>query len=118
MKTLEMVTRVAFAGAVAASVLVIGAGAAQADPPGPPGPPVIPGGPSGPGANVGGPDNPLPPGQGYQPPPGHLAQIDGVVPVWAPPAPPPPPWAPWLPVVWNPDLPAWGVWWNGGFIRL
>jgi hypothetical protein len=44
--------------------------------------------------------------------------IDDVVPAWAPPAPPPPPWAPWLPVIWNADLPAWGVWWNGGFIQL
>ncbi|AQT81060.1 hypothetical protein B1R94_20030 [Mycolicibacterium litorale] len=111
----------AYAALVGAVISGAGAGLAHAAPPGPPGPPgpppPIPGGP-GPGANVGGPGNPLPPGQGYLPPPGHLAQIDGVVPAWAPPPPPPPPWAPWLPVVWNADLPGWGVWWNGGFIRL
>lgn len=54
----------------------------------------------------------------YAPPPGHRAGIDGVVPMWAPPPPRPPLWAPWVPVVWNADLPAWGVWWNGAFIRL
>jgi hypothetical protein len=43
---------------------------------------------------------------------------DAVVPMWAPPAPPPPFWAPWLPVVWNPDVNAWGVWWNGTFQTL
>ena len=26
--------------------------------------------------------------------------------------------APWLPVVWNTELNAWGVWWNGGFQTL
>jgi hypothetical protein len=96
-----MAATVAFAVAAAAVTLGAGAGFAQADPPGPPWDP-----------------GPLPPGQGYLPPPGHRADIDGVVPVWAPPAPPPPPWAPWLPVVWNADLLAWGVWWNGGFIQL
>ena len=27
-------------------------------------------------------------------------------------------WAPSLPVVWNTELNAWGVWWNGGFQTL
>lgn len=114
--TLTMTFKLAVAGVAGVLTLGAGAGFAQADPHGPPGPP--PPGPGGPGANVGAPGNPLPPGQGYQPPPGHSATIDDVVPVWAPPAPPPPVWAPWLPVVWNADLPAWGVWWNGGFIQL
>jgi hypothetical protein len=110
---------IAATAAMAAAAFGFAAGVAQADPHGPPGPPWLPGGP-GPGANVGAPGNPLPPGQGYLPPPGHRGDIDGVVPVWAPPPPPPPPpvWAPWLPVVWNADLPGWGVWWNGGFLQL
>jgi hypothetical protein len=101
--------------AAVAVVMTLGAGFAQADPYPPPPPPWVPGGP---GANVGGPGNPLPPGQGYIPPPGHSAEIDDIVPAWAPPAPRPPVWAPWLPVVWNEDLLAWGVWWNGAFIQL
>ena len=40
---------------------------------------------------------------------GHRGDIDGIVPVWAPPPPRPPVWAPWLPVVWNADLPAGGL---------
>lgn len=96
--TILMSAKVAFAAV--AGAIALGAGVAHADPPGPPPPP------------------PLPPGQGYQPPPGHSALIDDVVPASAPPAPPPPLWAPWLPVVWNADLPAWGVWWNGAFIQL
>jgi hypothetical protein len=111
----KFTTKVALAATAAVTTLSVGAGLAQADPHGPPGPPWVPGGP---GVNAGAPGNPQPPGQGYQPPPGHRADYDNVVPVWAPPAPPPPPWAPWLPVVWNADLPAWGVWWNGGFIQL
>ena len=95
-----MTAKVAFATVVGAIAVTAGAGLAHADPPGPPPPP------------------PLPPGQGYQPLPGRTAVVDDVVPVWAPPAPRPPLWAPWLPVVWNPDLPAWGVWWNGSFIQL
>jgi hypothetical protein len=59
------------------------------------------------------------PGRDFMPP-GHAGPLpeDAVVPVWAPPAPPPPYWAPWLPVVWNTDLNAWGVWWNGNFQKL
>lgn len=92
--TILMTAKVALAAVAGAVALSAGAGLAQADPPHPP------------------------PGPGYQPPPGHSALIDDVVPAWAPPAPPPPPWAPWLPVIWNADLPAWGVWWNGAFIQL
>lgn len=114
MKLKKIAVQAAFASAVGAAALGLGAALAQADPPGPPGPPWIPG----PGVNAGAPGNPLPPGQGYLPPPGHRGDINGVIPVWAPPPPPPPYWAPWLPVVWNVDLPGWGVWWNGGFIQL
>ena len=56
-------------------------------------------------------------GQGYLPPPGHRGDIDGIVPVWAPPPPGRRCGAPWLPVVWNGSA-GLGVWWNGGFIRL
>jgi hypothetical protein len=44
--------------------------------------------------------------------------LDAVAPMWAPPAPPPPFSARSLPVVWNRELNAWGVWWNGGFQTL
>lgn len=87
---------------------------AHGEPHMPPWMPVDPG----PGVNVGRPGNPMPPGQGYAPPPGHRSGLGVVVPMWAPRPPGPPSWAPWLPVVWNDDLPAWGVWWNGGFVRL
>ncbi|MFI5507576.1 hypothetical protein ACIA48_08925 [Mycobacterium sp. NPDC051804] len=96
------------AGALAAGALGVGAGVANADPKWQPGPPWVPG----PGVNVGGPGNPLPPGQGFLPPPGHR---DFVVPVWAPPKPPPPWYAPWAQVEWNSELNAWGVQWEGGF---
>ncbi|WP_445169427.1 hypothetical protein ACTXG7_08955 [Mycolicibacterium sp. Dal123E01] len=105
-----MTAKMAFAALAGAIALGAGAGLAHADPHPPPAPP---GNPSGPGM----PANP-PPGRDYQPLPGRTAVVDNVVPVWAPPSPPPPSWAPWLPVVWNADLPAWGVWWNGGFIQL
>ncbi|HYZ68167.1 MAG TPA: hypothetical protein VE666_10260 [Mycobacterium sp.] len=109
------------AGALTVAALGLGTGLAQAGPPGPPPPPWPIPSPDGPGANFAGPGNPLPPGQGYLPPPGHTgfaAQQDLVAPDWAPPAPPPPTWAPWLPVVWNWDAKAWGVMWNGGFQPL
>jgi hypothetical protein len=114
MRLRNFAAQAALAGALGAAALGLGTGLAQADPKVPPGPPWI----QGPGVNPGAPGNPLLPGQGYFPPPGHRGDIDGVIPVWAPPPPPPPFWAPWLPVVWNADLPAWGVWRNGGFIRL
>ena len=72
------------------------------------------------GGGVGAPGDPAAPGRDFLPPPGRSGPVppDAVVPMWAPPAPPPPWWAPWLPVVWNTDLNAWGVWWNGTFQRL
>jgi hypothetical protein len=70
----------------------------------------------GPGVNVGGPGNPLPPGQGFSPPPGHDGFIRDVgAPDWAPPRPPSPPWAPFAPVQWNAEANAWGVYTNTGF---
>jgi hypothetical protein len=116
MKLKRTAAKITLAGAISiAAAAGLGAGLAQADPPNP-APWPIPGPDLGPGVDVGGPGNPLPPGQGYLPPPGH--RDDFVVPVWAPPAPPPPFWAPWLPVEWNTELNAWGVWWNGSFQTL
>jgi hypothetical protein len=101
-------------GALSVAAVGLGTGLSQAEPPFPPPPPApIPAPDYGPGANYWVPGTPLPPGQNYQPPPGHSAP-----PVWAPPPPPPPFWAPWLPVVWNAEFQAWGVWWNGGFQTL
>ncbi|SPM27891.1 hypothetical protein [Mycobacterium terramassiliense] len=41
----------------------------------------------------------------------------GAPPPWARPMPPPPPWAPWAQVVWNPQVNDWGYWdgpnWRG-----
>ena len=104
----------------AMSIAAFGPGMAHADPPFPKPPPWPAPAVDGPGVNAGAPGNPLPPGQGYLAPPGHTGPMpqDAVVPVWAPPAPPPPFWAPWLPVVWNTELNAWGVWWNGRFQTL
>lgn len=83
---------------------------------------------TGPGVNAGEPGNPLPPGQGFLPPPGHGGPMpqDRIpypdIPDWVnnpvtpppgtPPAPPLPDWAGYVPnaaVVWNADLNAWGV---------
>ncbi|BBZ53056.1 hypothetical protein [Mycolicibacterium phocaicum] len=116
--------------------LGVGAGLAQADPhtPMPPPPPVP--GMTGPGVNAGTPGNPLPPGHGYLPPPGHggpmpqdripftatpsWVLVPVVPPMGTPPAPALPDWATGMQVVWNPDLGAWGVWDMQGsaFIRL
>ncbi|GAS88365.1 hypothetical protein [Mycolicibacterium brisbanense] len=118
--------------------LGIGAGLAHADPhvPMPPTPPVPAPGIPGPGVNAGVPGNPLPPGQGYLPPPGHggpmpqdripfasappWVTVPAVPPMGTPPAPPVPDWATGLPVVWDPDIGAWGVWdaQASAFIRL
>jgi hypothetical protein len=84
---------------------------------------------TGPGVNAGDPGNPLPPGLGYLPPPGHGGPMPqdrttfDVIPDWvtnpatlpsdAPPMPGPgdlPDWATGMQVVWNPDLGVWGVW--------
>ncbi len=103
MKLKRTTATAALVGAMSIASAGFGAGLANADPPGPPPPPW-----------------PAPPGRDFLPPPGHSGPLprDAVVPVWAPPAPPPPFWAPWLPVVWNTDLNAWGVWWNGSFQTL
>jgi hypothetical protein len=105
----------------ALSIAATGVGSAHAEPSvttPPPSP--VPSAEDGPGANVGAPGNPTAPGRDILPPPGRTGPVpqDAVVPMWAPPAPPPPWWAPWLPVVWNTELNAWGVWWNGSFQRL
>lgn len=113
MKLKKTAAKATLVGALGAAALGLGTGLAQADPPVPPPPWPVPAPDFGPGVNVGAPGNPLPPGQGYLPPPGHRDAL--VVPMWAPPAPPPPFWAPWLPVEWNTELNAWGVWWNGEF---
>jgi hypothetical protein len=119
MKLRRTAATATLAGAMSIAAAVFGAGLAHADPAFPTPPPVPPSNHS-PGVNLGAPGNPAPPGQGFQPPQGHDGPIpqDAVVPMWAPPAPPPPFWAPWLPVVWNTDLNAWGVWWNGTFQTL
>ena len=39
-------------------------------------------------------------------------------PPWAAPQPPPPAWAPWAPVVWNPGVNDWGFWNNGVWVSL
>jgi hypothetical protein len=47
---------------------------------------------------------------GYGPP--------GAPPPWARPMPPPPVWAPWAQVVWNNDANGWGFWNNGIWVPL
>ncbi|MBB3602110.1 hypothetical protein FHT40_001743 [Mycolicibacterium sp. BK556] len=114
MKLMKIAAKSAVAAAIGAGVLGAGAGVAQADPHWPwPQPP-------GPGVNVGGPGNPLPPGQDGLPPPGHrwTPVSIGVPPIWAPPAPPPPPWAPFAPVVWNADAQIWGIQVGTSFVAL
>ena len=126
-----MTLKKAAAHAIATSMLGlaglgVGAGLAQADPhtPTPPPPPVP--GMTGPGLNIGTPGNPLPPRQGYLPPPGHggpmpqdripftaapsWVQVPVAPPMGTPPAPPLPDWATGMQTVWDPDLGAWGVW--------
>ncbi|RUP28912.1 MAG: hypothetical protein EKK51_21655 [Mycolicibacterium sp.] len=117
--------------------LGVGAGLAQADPVGPmPTPPFPSPNVPGPGVNAGTPGNPLPPGRGYLPPPGHggpmpqdripftatpsWVLVPVVPPMGTPPAPALPDWATGMQVVWNPDLGAWGVWDMQGsaFIRI
>lgn len=137
------------AGVATAGLLGMGglglAGSAQADPSTPPPSPTSPGNSdhapwpttvTGPGVNAGSPGNPMPPGQGYLPPPGHGGPMPqdrypfDAVPAWvtapvtppadAPTRPPLPDWAAGLTVTWNPDLGAWGVWDAGSntFIRI
>jgi hypothetical protein len=121
MKLKRTAAKATLVGALSIAAAGFGAGLAHADPPFPTPPPwPVPAPADGPGANAGAPGNPLPPGRDFMPPPGHGGPMpqDAVVPMWAPPAPPPPFWAPWLPVVWNTELNAWGVWWNGSFQTL
>jgi hypothetical protein len=91
---------------------------------------------TGPGVNAGEPGNPLPPGLGYLPPPGHGGPMPQdritfpttpswvttpvTLPVGAPPQPQLPDWATGLTPVFNPDLGVWGVWDpnTASFIRL
>ena len=120
MKLKRTAAKVTLIGAMSITAAGFGAGFAHADPPFPIPPPwPFPAPDVGPGANVGGPGNPFPPGQGYMPPPGHtgptpktrssrLGSAGAAATVWAP----------WLPVVWNTELKAWGVWWNGSFQTL
>jgi hypothetical protein len=126
MKFKEIAAGVATGGLLCFAVLGVGAGSAQADPPGCPG--------LGPGANFAGPGTPLPPGLGCLPPPGHGGPMprDGQFydappwwvlmppppPFWAPPPPPPPVWGLDMPVIWSPDLNVWGVFLGDRFIQL
>ncbi|UGT93623.1 hypothetical protein LTS72_10475 [Mycobacterium ostraviense] len=127
MKISKMAATAAMTGALGSAALGIGAGLAQADPPGPnvpgpvpgpnvPGPdpnltgPYIPGQPicsGGPGVNCNGPGSPLPPGQRGAPPPGHYNEPIryGLPATWSPPDFPDVN----LPVVYNPAVNAWGV---------
>ncbi|MCV7344413.1 hypothetical protein [Mycolicibacterium rhodesiae] len=159
MEIKKIAASAATAGVLGLGGLGLGMGFAHADPHGP-GPQPIPGhsenndnrGPgqwpttvTGPGVNAGTPGNPLPPGHGFLPPPGHYGPMpaDNVyypdVPSWVlnpvpidqlpvgiPPAPELPDWVSDLPnpadakLVFNTDLNAWGIW-NGAsstFIRL
>ena len=143
----------ATAGLLGLGGLGVGVGLAQADPQSPPPRPSGPGssdnsgnqgnrGPqattiTGPGVNAGAPGNPLPPGLGYLPPPGHGGPMPQdripypstpawvttkvTPPAWAPPEPAElPNWATGMPVFWNSDLNTWGVWdaQTGVFVRL
>jgi hypothetical protein len=125
MRLKKIVAGAALAGALSANAFGLGAASAQAKPhPGPPIPPipVIPG-------NVGWlPGDP--PGHNPFGPPGQVMQGNPVVPglTGVPPGHWGETWLPWnwvdlgipgpLPVVWNPDLLDWGVWWADQFIPL
>lgn len=133
----------ATAGVLGLGGLGVAAGPAQADPHTPPPHPTNPGNSdssgtttTGPGVNAGVPGNPLPPGQGYLPPPGHggpmpqdrisfpappsWVTMPVMPPMGAPPQPELPDWAAGLPLTWDPDLSAWGVWdaQTNVFVRL
>lgn len=100
----------AMAGGFASAALGVGAGLAQADPniPNPPPVPICTGGP---GVNCNGPGTPLPPGQRGAPPPGHWNDpvSYGLPATWTPPNS-----VVAFPVVWNPQVGAWGVFDAGG----
>ena len=146
--------KLAAAAATAGLLGLGGAAAAHADPHTPPPSPSGPGNSdhnanpgngsptqwpatiTGPGVNAGAPGNPLPPGQGFLPPPGHggpmpqdripfpstpsWVTMPVLPPLGAPPQPTLPDWATGLPVFWDPDLAAWGVWdaQTGTFVRI
>lgn len=131
----------AMAAGLGSAALGIGAGLAQADPNGPnipgpnvPGPnvpgPNVPGqGPGrghesvpglpicsgGPGVNCNGPGTPLPPGQNGFPPPGHYNDPIGygLPATWIAPG-----TDVALPVVFNPEVGAWGVFTTSGFVSI
>ncbi|CDO11053.1 hypothetical protein C1S82_12195 [Mycolicibacterium cosmeticum] len=146
-----------FAAGIATAGLLglggLGVGLAQADPHTPPPSPTSPGNSdnsggadrtqaprpttvTGPGVNAGEPGTPLPPGQGYLPPPGHGGPLPQdrisfpAAPAWvttpvtpptdAPAQPELPDWATGMTIVWNPDLGTWGVWDDemNTFVRL
>src|SRR5258705_896103 len=121
MKLRRTAAKAPLVGAMSIAAAGFGAGLPHAVPPSPPPPPwPIPAHADGSGANVAAAGNAAPAGHDLLPPPGNGGAMrqDAVVPMWAPPAPPPPIWAPWQPVVWNTELNAWGVWWNGSFQTL
>ena len=97
---------VLMAGAIGLGAVALGSAPAQADKHDP-----CPG----PGVNCLWPGNPLPPGHRGDFVPNDW---DDFVPNWAPPRPAVPDWAPGASVTWNAGVGAWGIWWNGGFIRL
>lgn len=108
--------KAAVVAALGAGALGLGSGLAHADHHDWPYPP------PGPGVNVGGPGNPLPPGQGGWPPPGHRDRDwrgdDWRGDDWHGYPPPSPPWAYGAPVFWNNDFNGWGVVVNGVFIGV
>ena len=143
----KLVAGAATAGLLGLGGLGVGVGVAQADPHTPP-PSPSPSGPgngspaqwpttiTGPGVNAGEAGNPLPPGQGFLPPPGHGGPMPQdrisfpstpswvttpvLPPLGAPPQPAVPDWATGQPVFWDPDLSSWGVWdaQAGTFVRI
>ncbi|SOJ55441.1 hypothetical protein MSIMFB_02927 [Mycobacterium simulans] len=110
MKLKKVAASTAIAGGFAFGALGFGAGLAQADPydPVPPPVPICPGGP---GVNCDGAGTPLPPGQRGAPPPGHYNDpvSYGLPAVWMPPNS-----VVAYPIVWNPEVSAWGVYVPGG----
>lgn len=104
----KFVAGAAMTGGLAFGAFGLGAGIAQADPHGP-------NCNNGPGVNCNQPGSPLPPGQNGFPPPGHYNDpiSYGLPATWI---------APntnvELPVVFNPDVGAWGVFTANGFVSL
>ena len=124
MQVKKIAAGTAAAAALGCALFGVGSAVAQAKPHNPLPPiPSIPGGP--PGHNHFGPPgqvmkgNPIVPGLTGVPP-GHWRDpgFVGLPPVWRP--------VNWLdlgiyepqPVVWDPGVNSWGIWWNGGFIAF